>query len=248
MKKLAEPFDYLHRLYRPDFSFQSIVVDDFTHSGKQEIYASADNIGRSPCIIVRLDSKGAEIGEYWHFGNFSGMATIDLGNEGKKLVAYGINDVNDSSYEQFPAIAVFDAAKIVGKTKSSAATGFDVPISPAEEYYIRLPLCDMNHALKVNSNVALFETGSDREILFSTQSGTPDRFPAFSYIFSPDLRVVEVKSTNETLRLHALLVQDGKLTGAIDKGYLDNLKDNVRYWDGKEWRKEVTKVRHDSLP
>ncbi len=57
------------------------------------------------------------------------------------------------------------------------------------------------------------------------------------------MKILRVKSNNDIDRLHDLLVNEGKLTGKLDQSYLDALKDGVRYWDGKEWRKQVTMVQ-----
>ncbi len=67
------------------------------------------------------------------------------------------------------------------------------------------------------------------------------------YSFGQDMSVVNVPFETNTARLHQQLVRDGKLAGEFDRTYLDNLKNGVRYWDGKEWRKEVCRVNAPSV-
>jgi len=59
------------------------------------------------------------------------------------------------------------------------------------------------------------------------------------------MRILQVKSYNTTDRLHLMLAEQGKVKGKIDKKYLEDFKNSVRYWDGKEWRREVVQVNHD---
>jgi hypothetical protein len=42
-------------------------------------------------------------------------------------------------------------------------------------------------------------------------------------------------------------VQEGKMVVKLDSMYFGNLKHGVKYWDGKEWRKEVVRVEYDEV-
>ena len=64
------------------------------------------------------------------------------------------------------------------------------------------------------------------------------------YMFSRDFKVLQVKSTSVTEALYKRLVQQGRLTGSLDKKYLENLRDGIRYWDGEDWVREAVKVKH----
>jgi hypothetical protein len=45
-------------------------------------------------------------------------------------------------------------------------------------------------------------------------------------------------------KIDGLYKEARKLSGKIDQAYLDNLKNGIRYWDGREWRKEWAMVKH----
>jgi hypothetical protein len=69
--------------------------------------------------------------------------------------------------------------------------------------------------------------------------------PSFEYIFARNMAIIQVKAQDPTGPIHDQLVREGKLTGKFDEAYLDNLKNEVRYWDGKEWRRERVMVSHN---
>lgn len=50
--------------------------------------------------------------------------------------------------------------------------------------------------------------------------------------------------SSNTDRLHEELRRQGKITSTLDQAYLENLRQGVRYWDGSQWVKQVTKVKH----
>lgn len=241
------PFQYEGKNnYTSKFNPNAFVVRR-NEAGFQEIFVAVTNYGRSPAFIARLDVNGEEIGRYWHFGNLGGLYIADVNNDGREeIIAVGINDVNDEKELSFPAIVVLDPSKIVGDKKPTAAPRFDFPFSDAELYYIRLPLSDIHVALKENGSVSALDmsrTDVFDFVLRNRMNGQDDDF-VFDFIFTRGISPLEVKSATSTDRIHALLVQKGELTGTIDTNYLESLKQGIRYWDGKEWRKEVVKVNH----
>ncbi len=234
------------RQYQSDFLSQSLLVEDFGNTGNKEIVVSVNNI-RSPSFISRLDNKGNVIGEYWHFGQCTRIHTIDLNGNGKKEIALSVtNDLNDTTHKEFPAVIVLAPEKIVGQTESSCTPGFGFPKSEAEVFYIGLPRTSMDDAQAVyGAATPTLNYTEDKILTVQTRNGNNEGFPpfAFDYIFSSDMKIATVKSMNNTDAVYTSLVQKGKLTGKIDQAYLDNLKNGVRYWDGKEWRKEWTRIQ-----
>jgi len=110
-----------------------------------------------------------------------------------------------------------------------------------------MPRTNMDNVLPGSiSNIRTIYCTNDQILTVQTVNGSYKEFPpfAFDYIFSSDMKIATVKSMNNTDAVYASLVQKGKLTGKIDQAYLDNLKYGIRYWDGKEWRKEWSMVRH----
>jgi hypothetical protein len=242
--------DYLARQnYSPLFNASSVLVND-RESGKKEILVTLTNSGRSPCFIARLDAQGNEIGTYWHFGNVDGLFPIEC-NGTKGIILVGINDTPDTVRGEFPVVIVLDPTKIRANRKSSASPGFGLPFSDAELYYVRIPLTDMHIALNQHAVVRSLDVHRndvlDFNVAFPSVVGgyEGEENPAFDYIFSKDMSVLQVKSTTSAERFHAIMARQGKVRGRIDEEYLENLKNGVRYWDGKEWRKEKVMVHSE---
>jgi hypothetical protein len=239
--------NFLSNRYETSFLPNGILVDDFGGEGKKEIFASADN-GRSPWFLVRLDAKGQTLGRYWHFGQMLGFYTVDLNDNGRKeIILCGMNQVNDLQLAQFAVVAVLDPQKIIGEVEATATRGFGLSPSDAEIYYIQIPTSDMTIALGLEQTIRCISPTSEPQLRFAASSGASDELPVFEFIFSKDMRVQEVKYSDQDIFLHARLKKEGKIHSTFDHAYLENLMKGIRYWDGKEWRKEVTKVRHDMI-
>ncbi|MBI5473551.1 MAG: hypothetical protein HY961_14525 [Ignavibacteriae bacterium] len=244
-REFSESFQYLQREYSPRIGLGPILVRDGAMSGKKEIWISGNSFHRSPNVILRLDANANIIGKYWHFGQIYGMYALDLENDGKtEIVLVGINDVDDTTHHEFAALAVLDPTKVVGETRSTTAPGFVMPPSTAELYYVGFPHSDMDTALKTNPSIVSMRHIESDALHFTSKSRLADSpiLIAFDYILHRDMSMREVKSNNETDRLHTQLVEQGKVKGRVDAAYLKNLKDGVRYWDGKEWRREVVRI------
>ncbi len=235
------------RQYQSEFMSGYLVVEDFQQNGSKEIIVSVTNL-RSPSFISRLDKNGNVIGEYWHFGHIDVLYTVDLNGDGKKEVVLGpVNDLNDTTHKEFPVVIVLDPEKIVGQTESSCTSGFGLPKSEAEIFYIGMPRTNMDDVLPGSgSNIFTLYYTNDQILTVQTVNGCYKEFPpfAFDFIFSRDMKIARVKSMNNTDAVYTSLVQKGKLTGKIDQAYLNNIKNGVCYWDGKEWRKEWAMVKH----
>jgi hypothetical protein len=247
--RFEKQIKYLNRNYPSKWDADRVVVGDVDASGQKQILASW-GCGRSPFVITRLDSKGNVAGEYWHFGVLSGMFLTDLNRDGRKeLILTGANNALDSTHEEFPAIVVLDPGRIVGAAKSSGTPGFDLRTSDAEIYYVGLPVSPLSRALATNEHVERLVHESNEALVLRVANnfiGHPE-YADLEYIFSRDFKVLQVKSTHWTDTMHKRLVQQGKLSGNLGAKYQDALKNGVRYWDGKEWRKEVSKVQHENL-
>jgi hypothetical protein len=249
-KSFPEEFKYSTRTYSPNFGIANFIVEDLVEKGKKEIWLTANNVGRSPSATVRLDAHGNILGKYWHFGNLNGIYALDVNNDGKKeILLTGINDLNEESYHQQPAIVVLYPSNVVESGKSTTAPEFGFPFSTAEMYCIRLPLSDLHEFYKINASVSGIADINDKEILFEVVSRAAELAEAFSfqYYFNRDMSIREVKSNNTTDRIHSQLVSQGKLTGKIDSAYLSNLKNGVRYWDGREWQKQLVRVNNSQF-
>ena len=142
-------FNYLDRPYLPAIDIGSLLVDDVAVTGRPEIWITGNSRERSPGVTIRMDANGAELGRYWHFGQLREISSVTLGPERKKrILLAGIDDADDTTQSVASVIVVLDPAKVTGEERSTRNPGFRFPVSEAEQYYIELPVTDMNFALK----------------------------------------------------------------------------------------------------
>jgi hypothetical protein len=241
---LGKSVQYKNTKYLNTFTSSGIIVDDFGTNDKQIIVFSRND--RSPTVMSRLNTDGKVLGAYWHFGFINGLYALDVTGDGKKeAVLCGFNDVEDTKHQEYPMIAVLNPAKMVGETESQCTPGFGFSKSEAEILYISIPRTDMDDALSLSSGMQGMTGIDEQSLKFTTisQNGEGQSF-CFDYIFDHELKSLQVKSNNPTDQLHNNLAKQGKLIGVIDQSYRDDLKHNIRYWDGKEWQKEWTKVKY----
>lgn len=215
-----------------------LVLPDRVGTGVSIFVQSSNR--HSPSRIVRLNSRGVELGKYWHFGQFRILAA-DPDRDGRmEIVAYGLQDTAVVTNREQPFLAILDPGRIVGETRSSATPYFALPSSDAEEYYIRLPLTDIHRAVRVNATADEFTRESDS--LFSILAITAERVPSFRFWFNHRMEALQVKTGNPTELLHAQLRREGRLTSTMGPEYLEDVRRRVRYWDGSAWRAEPVRV------
>ncbi len=241
------PVHYLDRSYSPYFQPGGLLVLGMQGTNEKNIFVIAENIGRSPSVLHRLDRDGKAIGEYWHFGTIQCIYRIESGALEGDLMIGGINDAQDTVLGGYPFVAVLDPARIVGERKSRACPGYEMPESNAELFYIRLPLSDIDLIGRTFGMVTAIWEEDGTTFRMQTTSGIrqPQGLKVFhfEYFIDNQMHVLRVKSENGTDALHAELAQEGRVRGRIDEAYLNELRNGVRYWNGKEWQKERTTVK-----
>jgi hypothetical protein len=243
--KFNEQVQFRGAKYEDIFGANEIICEDFESNGKKEII-TVINCGRSPSILNRLTKDGSVLGQYFHFG----VAQIAVKNiHGKRRILYfGQNNVDEPDSLSFAVMCVLDPLKIIGKTEASDSRGFGLQVSNAEIFMIRFPFSDMNYVWKsLNEIERIIKTTTNgiTTINVHTRGLYRGKHPIFEYIFNENMELIEVKYNSGTLQLRMESIANGKISGTIDKLYLDNLKKGVRYWDGKSWQKELTMVVHD---
>jgi len=239
----VRPVHFRDRQYDARFNPNAPTV---VAAGKEKnIIVVADN-GRSPTVVIRYDASGKVLGEYWHFGGFRGAYAVDLNNDGKdELVLIGSNDVGRGDADNIPTIVVLDPTKIRGETESSATRGFGFPASNAELYYVRLDLDEICSVFRSHPFIAVLLSTSENVLRFVTKATIPGAttyIPNFEFVFDKQLHAVEVKNEDQTVREVERLRARGKTSITLDSAYMDRLKHAVRYWNGIDWTKEVSKV------
>ncbi|MDI6767813.1 MAG: hypothetical protein QME52_13415 [Bacteroidota bacterium] len=245
IKTFDEKIQFRGKSYDEHWTISNIYCDRIGNEGNLEIFLLTNN-GRSPNILFRLNNYGNIIGYFVHYG-LQQMIVLENSAGDKNIFLHGQNDLGEIDSLSSPVLIVLDPEKINGKTESSCTPGFDLETSKAEQYYIKLPLTDLNYLCKTNGYV-----GRATTIKFENKNaydlwigGTYEKeTPVFEYILSEEMEVLSVKYSSETLKLRQKLIAEGKIKGTFDDAYLENLKNGVRYWDGKEWQKEPTMVKH----
>lgn len=237
-------FKYQDRTYTPFFNPSSLTIQPTGPNNSPEIYVSAGNVGRSPSFLTRLTNRGEIVGEYWHFGSFM-IHPIRNDKEGQlSLLLTGVNDQDDLIKPNFPFVALLDPKKIIGTSSSSATPGFIIPRTNSEIWYLRFPHSSIDNALMIPPGSSDLETAGANLLQFKIPSSASNQLTyRFYYFFDFDMNVLDVKPDNTTEQVYAELVRKGTLSGKIDEKYLNNLKQNVQYWNGNKWGNEIAKVR-----
>ncbi|MBW7889270.1 MAG: hypothetical protein H3C35_13090 [Bacteroidetes bacterium] len=236
-------FRQLH--YNEEFGCGEII--DLRTEEQKLNFLIVSNAGRSPNCLIRLDSNFNIIGKYWHFGNI--VPTRVNGINGKEgIVALGTNDVGDVSMNDFPMMTILDLEKLIGEEEASATRGFGFKKAQSEMYYIRFPRTDIEKITKIKStaNAVVYQDDSTIcvNISNSLEQYNPN-FLGFDYIFNKKtMSVITVKFVSNTERTHQRLKAERKLHSIFDDKYLENLKNNVEYWDGEKWDKKMVMVKH----
>ena len=237
---------FMSNHYESDYFFEGVLVDNFSVDDKKEFFSGLDN-GRSPWFLARFDATGNTIGRYWHFGQMVSQYEIELDStKNKQILLCGVNQVREVEKDQFAVVEIVDPEKIVGDAEATATRGFGFNASDAEVFYVRFPESDMETALGLNPIAPVLvssESESQIRIVVSRTSGD-ESMPGFEYIFSKDMNVQDVKYESQDVEIHSTLKKEEKISSTFDQKYLNNLKNAVRYWNGREWKKELTKVEH----
>ena len=240
-------FVYLNRIYSPLFDANYLLVFPTEKNSGEDIFVTTINNGRSPSFLARLDRHGTDIGKYWHFGELDfAIDTVGIaGGHQEAIIICGQDDTADSTGGEFPFVAVLDPTKIISDKKSTASPGFQFPLSDAELFYVKLPTPEVN--VHAGTRLLIRQIRKEGTGIFSVYctSGRPDNPPSFYFYFTEDMHVAEVKPDDQTNQFYRKLHDEGKISYTMTREYLENLKTAVRYWDGKQWRKEVVRVNHE---
>ena len=246
-------FQYRDRSYSPRFVPNSVLVLRVGENKNPDIFVATTHMGHSPSFVARFDGIGNEIGEYWHFGNFLGMYQVDVDADGKKkLILIGTNDAGDTSEveiaQKFPFAVVLNPEKIRGQKKSVSSKEFSMSESDAEEYYIRIPLSNLDSLLHMSTSPWKFFQREDGLLAVDLKSGLADEDLKgdVEYTFDQHLVLQRVGVTDATRSLYERLLGEKRIVRILDDAYLGNLKEGVRYWDGRGWSKERTRIVHEA--
>lgn len=224
----------------------SLIVVDTAGPTGPEIFLTVKN-DRSPIAILRMNAGGEVLGEYWHQGHIVGLYLHDVDGDGsRELVACGINDADDNVRLSDPVIIILDPRKIEGRLESQLTPGYGHTKSGAEEYYLRLPLTELNVKNEVGALVGRFRVHEDR-FVFLWGFQTPDglRYD-LDFVFSRSFEPLRVVPPTQIKQLFDREFAAKRVSTLLDGPYLEYLRSQVRFWDGKEWRPEPVRVAPSS--
>jgi len=229
------------------FHLATVAILNMGKDRPPEIIATACNY-RSPFGTYRLNAEGEILGEYWHCGWLSGVIPTRLeGIDHDVIVLCGANDVNDKADSGFACIAVLDPLKISGVTEGTGSRGFGFPPSRAELFYIKavLPRIPMSPDSNLGRETFYMipKVGNDGSLIFHCCYRNVDKTPLVSFSFNNRMLL-----QGAFLDDHSREVLRGKYladhtAGAIDR-FLEEAKAGVSYWDGADWVRNPTQVKH----
>ncbi len=216
----------------------SLLLLDSTDNGTFELFLTVKN-DRSPNAVLRINNRGEVIGEYWHYGQITSFYFYDIGGDGRdELIVCGFNDVNDEKEPSIPVIIVLDPRKISGRMESGLTRGFGHGATDAEKYCIRLPLTEYNMYAHIGAGVRRMWVRGDRFIFLSGFSDQAGLRNDLEFVFSKSLEPLRVISSTQSKELFNREYAQKHIMTRLDDAYLDYLKSQIRFWDGKEWRGE----------
>jgi hypothetical protein len=245
--RLSHAIRYQGKSYPSSTQLGCVYADRFGSSDEKLIVVEGQT-GRSPMVICVANGRGELQGEYWHFGNLplSKKMTDSLTHR-PLLVLTGSNDCDDEKDEAYPVVVVLDPGAISGQTESRLTRGFGYAASSSEVFYIRLPRPELEVEMHYKPRIqGLGIRESEGRNVIQISSGGPagnSSRPLFEYTFNDSFRILTVTTDDPTRQLFHQLRASGKTNKYVDEAYLRELGSNVRYWNGTDWTKEVTRLR-----
>ncbi len=198
----------------------------------------------SPSVIQRVNGKGEIIGEYAHIGHFaSGYMMHIAGIDHKVCVLSGIDDIQGQG-----VITILDPARLAGKSESPATPGFGYRKSDAEIYSVLIPLTDFERAGGTRGGIRFLSEETADRIKFTYYTSNLhvgiETVPMY-YEFSKTLEIQNIHLSDGVKILHKYYRDKGKISSTLDHRYIENLKKQIKYWNGRQWGDKP--VRLDSL-
>ena len=243
--RVGEAVRYRERVYPDEFCIDEFCLVKSPSSAGDEIVVAANDL-HSPSIVCRYDARGRKLGSYRHFGQIKMMTPHVSAGDGRHLIV--LTGVTDRDESQPAAVIVgLDPSLIDGDAESSFSGGFDLPVSRAEIFYVRVPQTEVARGLGqpvtlTGARLARLPGGVEG---FSVNVVSSDAGVLYlEYIFRPDFTVLEVKSSNATRAVFDTLKQRGMVTGRFYDDYLKTVGGELRYWDGATWQASAVPVRH----
>jgi hypothetical protein len=223
-----------------------------TASGRPGLLASANQTPWWPHQVLLLDgATGEAVAEYLHGGAALSTLVEDLDGDGIDEILLGAtnNHFRETGHGRGAAVlAVLEARPFRGRGPGvPEPTGLNLPLGQ-ELAYVRFPLSDLGtEALAERHYVCKLLVqrlqGQGRSI-FAEVWDAVQRKPdgrvgvGASLYYQLDARTFQlggVSASDDFLRLHERLRQEGKLGSRVDEAYLDEIGLRIQYWSDGHW-------------
>jgi hypothetical protein len=237
--------------YTSNFSIKGILVLTPPGTREKKLFVVMSN-DRSPSCLLHMTLTGEVMGEYWHFGWMRGPHRVSLrGGAHDFILLAGVNDTQYRSYGNYPAFAILNPFRILGRTESQQTRGFGFAQSQAEEYYGRagdvdarliagqpVPKARFGYATKI---------GQDSSFTLQGIFGGRESFPNVMYTFNASVALVEAWLTDSdraSLTSQFLI----RKTPEGQMAFTRDLEAKVRWWDGRSWQATPIRIAHPKPP
>ena len=218
--------------YSPDYRIAGFYVHDIDGDGRQETVVESFQAPDWPCQLAMLDESGKMIGEFWNAGYLRDLTYQDLDGDGREeLIVCGVNNEYRGG-----CLIVFDTRNIAGGSPQTGDYFCNEIGRGTMLFYVTTPFLDVSagrgHPVE---GLRLVEITNNRWI--RTQNA-----PGLIYEFDFGLACVQVSWGNGFVMTHYELRRSGAVTRVLDEDYKKALRDDIRYWNGRDWSAEPTPV------
>ncbi len=230
--------------FADDYRIDKIIVKDFDNDGSVEIVAKALHNSYYACALFRLDANtGLLLNEYWHSGHLSALNTIDIDSDGKDEIVFG----GANNGYNVAVLGIASPQTIRGHSPSKITYIPQNQHTGNEQFYILLPRTDLQSFASQNRNmlsdIKFYHNGIEVLVMESLKDGEAPMHFHFDF----QLRCTKAVDTDWFVVAHKKLEAAGKLKAQLNSQYWDELRQNVRYWDGEKFMNEPTKVKQKNM-
>lgn len=217
-----------------DFRFLGMVVDRFEPDAGDEIIGVVEHPLSPLRAIVTLDAlTGREEGVFWHYGNVIQFKAAEAGRDGLKDFYFsGYNETYRSVF-----LGVLDPRFVAGSGPSEGSNPIDGAGPGTEKFYVLFPHPDIEESVQGNSQEPgrmLFPSPDTLKVSIYTKINDRTYLP-LEYHFDARMRCVAVTTSPEFINYHRELEGKGLVNRKFDQSYLENMRTQVRYWDGERF-------------
>ncbi|MCX7833503.1 MAG: hypothetical protein N2490_04760 [Ignavibacteria bacterium] len=224
-----------------NYYIKGIVLIDCNADNREDILFWGLNSKYYPGIIGAIDFNGNIIAEYWNEGHTTIVKVFDIDGYGNKEIFVGGCNNRDSI--ECAALIVFNPYYISG---SSPYTN---PLSNnkkgLEKYYIIFPKSIiLKYTRRERNNVQNINYNINNTISCWTFEGEISEDLSICYQFDKDLNLLRVDCNDKFKNAYEKLIKEKNLDLPDIQTYLNNLKSEVKWWNGDYFSKNPSTNRH----